>query len=124
MSGPLQNIRVLDLSRVLAGPWATQLLADFGAEVIKVEKPGEGDDTRGWGPPFVTNPDGSRGDAAYYLSTNRGKQSVAIDMATAQGQKILRELAAKSDIVMENFKVGGLKKYGLDYPSLRTINPR
>ncbi len=85
MAGPLQNIRVLDLTRVLAGPWATQLLADFGAEVIKVEKPGEGDDTRGWGPPFITNPDGSRGDAAYYLSTNRGKQSVAIDMAKPAG---------------------------------------
>jgi crotonobetainyl-CoA:carnitine CoA-transferase CaiB-like acyl-CoA transferase len=124
MAGPLNNIRVLDLSRVLAGPWATQLLADFGAEVIKVEKPGEGDDTRGWGPPFIANWDGSRGDAAYYLSTNRGKQSVAIDMATPQGQKLLRDLAAKSDIVMENFKVGGLKKYGLDYESLRAVNPR
>lgn len=124
MAGPLKNIRVLDLSRVLAGPWATQLLADFGAQVIKVEKPGEGDDTRGWGPPFVTNPDGSRGDAAYYLSTNRGKQSVAIDMATPEGQKLLRDLAAKSDIVVENFKVGGLKKYGLDYASLKAINPK
>jgi glutaryl-CoA transferase len=123
MPGPLQNIRVLDLTRVLAGPWATQILADFGAEVIKVEKPGEGDDTRGWGPPFLTNPDGSRGDAAYYVSANRGKQSVAIDMATADGQKLLRELAAKSDIVMENFKVGGLKKYGLDYESLKAVNP-
>jgi crotonobetainyl-CoA:carnitine CoA-transferase CaiB-like acyl-CoA transferase len=124
MAGPLQNIRVLDLTRVLAGPWATQILADFGAEVIKVEKPGEGDDTRGWGPPFVLNPDGSRGDAAYYLSANRGKQSVAIDMATPQGQKLLRDLAAKSDIVMENFKVGGLKKYGLDYESLKAVNPK
>jgi crotonobetainyl-CoA:carnitine CoA-transferase CaiB-like acyl-CoA transferase len=124
MPGPLQNIRVLDLTRVLAGPWATQILADFGAEVIKVEKPGEGDDTRGWGPPFLTNPDGSRGDAAYYVSANRGKQSVAIDMATADGQKLLRELAAKSDIVMENFKVGGLKKYGLDYESLKAVNPK
>jgi crotonobetainyl-CoA:carnitine CoA-transferase CaiB-like acyl-CoA transferase len=124
MAGPLQDIRVLDLTRVLAGPWATQILADFGAEVIKVEKPGEGDDTRGWGPPFVTNPDGSRGDAAYYLSANRGKQSVAIDMAKPEGQKLLRDLAAKSDVVMENFKVGGLKKYGLDYESLKAINPR
>lgn len=124
MAGPLQNIRVLDLTRVLAGPWATQVLADFGAEVIKVEKPGEGDDTRGWGPPFLTNPDGSRGDAAYYLSANRGKQSVAIDMAKPEGQKLLQELARHSDIVMENFKVGGLKKYGLDYESLKTINPK
>ena len=124
MAGPLQDIRVLDLTRVLAGPWATQILADFGAEVIKVEKPGEGDDTRGWGPPFVTNPDGSRGDAAYYLSANRGKQSVAIDMAKPEGQKLLRDLAAKSDVVMENFKVGGLKKYGLDYESLKAINPK
>jgi crotonobetainyl-CoA:carnitine CoA-transferase CaiB-like acyl-CoA transferase len=124
MAGPLLNIRVLDLTRVLAGPWATQILADFGAEVIKVEKPGEGDDTRGWGPPFLTNPDGSRGDAAYYVSANRGKQSVAIDMAKPEGQKLLRELAARSDILMENFKVGGLKKYGLDYASLKTVNPR
>ncbi|WP_119272470.1 CaiB/BaiF CoA transferase family protein [Taklimakanibacter deserti] len=124
MAGPLKNIRILDLTRVLAGPWATQIFADFGAEVIKVEKPGEGDDTRGWGPPFVTNPDGSRGDAAYYLSANRGKQSVAIDMTKLEGQKLLRELAAKSDIVMENFKVGGLKKYGLDYASLKAINPK
>ena len=124
MAGPLKDIRVLDLTRVLAGPWATQILADFGAEVIKIEKPGEGDDTRGWGPPFVTNPDGSRGDAAYYLSANRGKQSVAIDMAKPEGQKLLRDLAAKSDVVMENFKVGGLKKYGLDYESLKAVNPR
>jgi crotonobetainyl-CoA:carnitine CoA-transferase CaiB-like acyl-CoA transferase len=124
MAGPLKNIRVLDLTRVLAGPWSTQILADFGAEVIKIEKPGEGDDTRGWGPPFITNPDGSPGDAAYYLSANRGKHSVAIDMAKPEGQKLLRELAAKSDIVMENFKVGGLKKYGLDYASLKAINPR
>lgn len=124
MAGPLQNIRVLDLTRVLAGPWSTQILADFGAEVIKIEKPGEGDDTRGWGPPFLTNPDGSRGDAAYYLSANRGKQSVAIDMAKPEGQKLLQDLARNSDIVMENFKVGGLKKYGLDYESLKAINPK
>jgi crotonobetainyl-CoA:carnitine CoA-transferase CaiB-like acyl-CoA transferase len=124
MSGPLSGLRVLDLTRVLAGPWATQTLADFGADVIKIEKPGEGDDTRGWGPPFLTNPDGSRGDAAYFQSTNRGKQSVCIDMATAEGQAWLRKLAAQSDIVIENFKVGGLKKYGLDYESLKTENPR
>lgn len=124
MAGPLKNIRVLDLTRVLAGPWATQILADFGAEVIKIEKPGEGDDTRGWGPPFINNPDGSRGDAAYFLSANRGKQSVAIDMAKLEGQNLLRALAAKSDVVMENFKVGGLKKYGLDYDSLKAVNPK
>ncbi len=124
MAGPFTGLRVLDLTRVLAGPWATQIFADFGAEVIKIEKPGEGDDTRGWGPPFITNGDGSKGDAAYFLSANRGKWSVAIDMASAQGQKLIRELAAKSDIVMENFKVGGLKKYGLDYESLKAVNPR
>ncbi|HRX34759.1 MAG TPA: CaiB/BaiF CoA-transferase family protein [Aestuariivirga sp.] len=123
MAGPLTGIRVLDLTRVLAGPWATQLLADFGAEVIKIEKPGEGDDTRGWGPPFLTNPDGSRGDAAYFVSANRGKWSVAIDMASAEGQALIRDLAAKSDIVIENFKVGGLKKYGLDYDSLKAVKP-
>jgi len=124
MAGPLSNIRVLDLTRVLAGPWATQMLADFGAEVIKIEKPGEGDDTRGWGPPFLKNADGSRGDAAYFLSANRGKTSVCIDMASAEGQKLIRSLAAKSDVVIENFKVGGLKKYGLDYDSLKAINPK
>ncbi len=124
MAGPLTGIRVLDLTRVLAGPWATQLLADFGAEVIKIEKPGEGDDTRGWGPPFITNPDGSRGDAAYFLSANRGKSSVCIDMASAEGQQLIRGLAAKSDVVMENFKVGGLAKYGLDYDSLKAVNPK
>ena len=124
MTGPLAGLRVLDLTRVLAGPWATQLLADYGADVIKVEKPGEGDDTRGWGPPFLTNPDGTRGDAAYFLAANRGKSSVAIDMAAPQGQKLITDLAAKCDIVIENFKVGGLKKYGLDYDSLKAINPR
>ncbi len=124
MAGPLSGLRVLDLTRVLAGPWATQMLADYGAEVIKIEKPGEGDDTRGWGPPFLTNADGTRGDAAYYLAANRGKSSVAIDMASLQGQELIRDLAAKSDIVIENFKVGGLKKYHLDYDSLKIINPR
>ena len=124
MTGPLGHIRVLDLSRVLAGPWASQMLADFGAEVIKVERPGEGDDTRGWGPPFLTNADGSRGDAAYYLSANRGKKSVAIDIARPKGQSLIRDLAARSDILLENFKVGGLKKYGLDYQSLRAANPK
>jgi crotonobetainyl-CoA:carnitine CoA-transferase CaiB-like acyl-CoA transferase len=120
----LSHIRVLDLSRVLAGPWAGQVLADLGAEVIKVERPGEGDDTRGWGPPFIANADGSRGDAAYYLSANRGKKSVAIDMAKAEGQGLIRELARRADILLENFKVGGLKKYGLDYDSLKSLNPR
>ncbi len=124
MAGPLTGIRVLDLTRVLAGPWATQMLADFGAEVIKIEKPGEGDDTRGWGPPFVKNADGSTGDAAYFQSANRGKQSVCIDMAKPEGQDIIRQLAAKSDVVVENFKVGGLKKYGLDYENLKPGNPR
>jgi crotonobetainyl-CoA:carnitine CoA-transferase CaiB-like acyl-CoA transferase len=124
MPGPLAHIHVLDLSRVLAGPWATQLLADLGAEVIKIERPGEGDDTRGWGPPFITNADGSPGDAAYFISTNRGKKSVAIDMASAEGQELIRDLARTSDIVIENFKVGGLKKYRLDYESLKPLNPR
>ena len=124
MSGPLKGIRVLDLTRVLAGPWATQMLADFGAEVIKVEKPGEGDDTRGWGPPFIKNADGTTGDAAYFQSANRGKQSVCIDMATTEGAELVKALAAKSDILVENFKVGGLKKYGLDYESLKSANPR
>ena len=123
MAGPLTGLRVLDLTRVLAGPWATQVLADFGAEVIKIEKPGEGDDTRGWGPPFITNADGTRGDAAYFLSANRGKWSVAIDMASPEGQSLIRDLAARSDIVIENFKVGGLKKYGLDYDSLKALKP-
>ena len=124
MPGPLSHIRVLDLSRVLAGPWAGQVLADLGAEVIKIERPGDGDDTRGWGPPFITKADGSRGDAAYYLSANRGKKSLTIDMANPEGQALIRELARGSDIVLENFKVGGLKKYGLDYDSLKSFNPR
>lgn len=126
MAGPLSHIRVLDLSRVLAGPWAGQLLADLGAEVIKVERPGAGDDTRGWGPPWLPTKgeDGAqRGESAYFLSCNRGKKSVAVDMATAEGQAIIRDLAARSDVVLENFKVGGLKKYGLDYDSLKEVKP-
>jgi crotonobetainyl-CoA:carnitine CoA-transferase CaiB-like acyl-CoA transferase len=123
-TGSLTELRVLDLTRVLAGPWATQMLADFGAEVIKIEKPGEGDDTRGWGPPFLTNPDGSRGDAAYFQSANRGKQSVCIDMARPEGQKLLCALAQHADVLVENFKVGGLGKYGLDHDSLKAVNPR
>jgi crotonobetainyl-CoA:carnitine CoA-transferase CaiB-like acyl-CoA transferase len=124
MSPPLASIRVLDLTRVLAGPWATQTLADLGAEVIKIEKPGQGDDTRGWGPPFIATPDGNPGDAAYFLCTNRGKHSVCIDLATPEGQALIRTLAEKSDVLVENFKVGSLKKYGLDYASLKAVNPR
>lgn len=121
----LDDIVVLDLSRVLAGPWCTQNLADLGATVIKIEKPGAGDDTRGWGPPFLKDPQtGERADAAYYLAANRGKYSVTVDMATPDGQKILRDLAAKADVVIENYKLGGLKKYGLDYDSLMGINPK
>lgn len=122
--GALSHLRVLDLSRVLAGPWAGQLLADLGAEVIKVEKPGEGDDTRRWGPPFLKDKDGRDSqESAYYLSTNRGKRSVAIDITQAQGQDLVRRLAARCDVVLENFKVGGLAKYGLDYASLKAVKP-
>ncbi len=124
MTPALSGLRVLDLTRVLAGPWATQMLSDFGAEVIKIEKPGEGDDTRGWGPPFVKKVDGSEGDAAYFNAANRGKKSVCIDMAKPEGASLIKALAAKSDILVENFKVGGLKKYGLDYESLAKFNPR
>jgi crotonobetainyl-CoA:carnitine CoA-transferase CaiB-like acyl-CoA transferase len=122
--GPLTGVTVLDLSRVLAGPWATQALADLGAEVIKVERPGSGDDTRHWGPPFATGEDGSRSDAAYFFCANRGKRSVAIDIARPEGAELVRRLAAKADVLVENFKVDGLKKYGLDFESLRAINPR
>lgn len=122
--GALSHLRVLDLSRVLAGPWAGQILADLGAEVIKVERPGNGDDTRAWGPPFLKDAYGeSTGEAAYYLSANRNKQSVTIDFTKPQGQQLVRALAAKSDILIENFKVGGLEAYGLDYASLKALNP-
>ncbi|WP_300732030.1 CaiB/BaiF CoA-transferase family protein [Pseudomonas sp.] len=122
--GALSHLRVLDLSRVLAGPWSGQILADLGAEVIKVERPGNGDDTRAWGPPFLKDADGeSTGEAAYYLSANRNKQSVTIDFTRPEGQQLVRELAAKSDILIENFKVGGLEAYGLDYASLKQLNP-
>lgn len=122
--GALSHLRVLDLSRVLAGPWSGQILADLGAEVIKVERPGSGDDTRAWGPPFLKDGNGENtSEAAYYLSANRNKRSVTIDFTQAEGQKLVRELAAKSDVVIENFKVGGLAAYGLDYESLRQINP-
>jgi len=119
---PLAGIRVLDLSRVLAGPWCTQLLADLGAEVIKIERPGAGDDTRHWGPPW--HGEGDSRVAAYFLSANRGKKSAAIDFAQPEGSALVRKLAGQSDIVVENFKVGGLKKFGLDAESLRAANPR
>jgi crotonobetainyl-CoA:carnitine CoA-transferase CaiB-like acyl-CoA transferase len=125
MSGSLSHLRVLDLSRILAGPWCGQLLADLGAEVIKVERPGTGDDTRGWGPPFLSNSDDDQpGDAAYFLCANRNKKSVTIDFTRPEGQDLVRRLVATSDIVIENFKVGGLKAYGLDYESLKAVNPR
>ncbi len=124
MSGPLEGIVVLDMSRVLAGPWAGQLLADLGARVIKVEHPERGDDTRGWGPPWLAEADQVEKVAAYYLCTNRGKQSLAVDIATEEGQALIRRLAEGADILLENFKVGGLARYGLDYASLKAINPR
>ena len=124
MSPPLAGLRVLELARILAGPWCGQLLADLGAEVIKVERPGGGDDTRTWGPPFLKGADGADLGAAYFHSTNRGKRSVAVDFETDEGQRIIRDLARQSDVLIENFKVGGLKKYGLDYESLRRENPR
>jgi len=125
MQGPLAGCRVLDLSRVLAGPWCSQNLADLGAEVIKVERPGAGDDTRRWGPPFAGDAQGRpTRESAYFLSTNRGKQSVTLDIATEEGQAIAREIALKSDILIENYKVGGLAKYGLDYASLSVPCPR
>lgn len=125
MAGALSHIRVLDLSRILAGPWSTQILADLGADVIKVERPGEGDDTRHWGPPFLKDEAGEDTPvAAYYLCANRNKRSITVDMTQPEGQRILRALAAECDVVVENFKVGGLKKYGLDYASLKEINPR
>jgi len=120
----LEGIRVLDLSRILAGPWATQVLADFGADVIKVERPGAGDDTRGWGPPFLKDADGhDTTESAYYLCANRGKRSVAIDFTLPEGQALIRALAARCQVLVENYKVGGLAKYGLDYASLRAVNP-
>lgn len=124
-TGALGHLRVLDLSRVLAGPWCTQNLADMGADVIKIEKPGEGDDTRHWGPPFFADADGApTAHACYFAACNRNKRSVTVDMATPEGQALIRELAAQSDVVVENFKTGGLKRYGLDYASLSALNPR
>lgn len=123
-TGPLAGVFVLDLSRVLAGPWATQILADLGAEVVKVERPGRGDDTRDWGPPFTRAADGGRGDAGYFFCANRNKRSLTVDMADPEGSALLRRLAAQADVVVENFRTGGLSRYGLDYASLSAINPR
>ncbi len=119
----LAGVRVLDLSRVLAGPWASQLLGDLGAEIIKIEKPGSGDDTRGWGPPFLTDVDGAATDAAYFLAANRNKKSVAIDIADPEGAALVRRLATGCQVVIENFKVGGLARYGLDWARLSADNP-
>jgi crotonobetainyl-CoA:carnitine CoA-transferase CaiB-like acyl-CoA transferase len=124
MPGPLTGLRVLELARILAGPWAGQLLADLGADVIKVERKGAGDDTRGWGPPFVPAADGSHLGAAYFHGANRGKRSIELDFETAEGQRLVKKLAARSDVLIENFKVGGLKKFGLDYESMATEFPR
>jgi len=124
-AGALAGLRVLDLSRVLAGPWAGQLLADLGADVVKVERPGQGDDTRAWGPPWLDDGEGrATSEAAYYLSANRNKRSITVDLSEPEGQRLVRELAAQADIVIENFKVGGLEQYGLDHASLRAQNPR
>lgn len=123
--GALSHIRVLDLSRVLAGPWAGQTLADLGADVIKIERPGSGDDTRHWGPPYLRDTEGNEtAEAAYYLAANRNKRSVAIDITRPQGQALIRDMAARADIVIENYKVGGLARYGLDDASLRKVNPQ
>ncbi len=124
MSGPLKGLRVLDMTRILAGPTCTQLLGDLGADVIKIERPGEGDDTRRWGPPYVRNADGSDSDAsAYFLSSNRNKRSLTVDMGHPEGQALIRRLAETADFAVENFKVGGLSKFGLDYFGLRAVKP-
>ena len=124
MTSPLTGIRVLDLSRILAGPWSAQTFADLGAEVIKIERPGTGDDTRSWGPPFLTDTDGNEtGEAAYFNSANRGKKSLTLDIADPEGQEIVRKLAAKSDVLLENYKVGGLARYGLGYEDVKKVNP-
>jgi crotonobetainyl-CoA:carnitine CoA-transferase CaiB-like acyl-CoA transferase len=124
MPGPLAGLRVLELARILAGPWAGQILADLGADVVKVERKGAGDDTRGWGPPFVPAAGGGHLSAAYFHGTNRGKRSIELDFESAEGRRIVRKLAARSDVLIENFKVGGLAKFGLDYKSLAPENPR
>ena len=123
-NAPLRNIRVLELARILAGPWCGQLLADLGADVVKVERSGAGDDTRTWGPPWVEGVEGEHLGAAYFYGCNRGKRSVEADFETPEGQAIVRRLAAHADVIIENFKLGGLKKYGLDYEALRKVNPR
>ena len=123
--GALSHVRVLDLSRVLAGPWASQLLADLGAEVVKIERPGTGDETRGWGPPFLTTPEGTETrESAYFACTNRGKKSVTVDLARPEGQAIVRRLAERSDVLLENFKVGSLSRLGLGWEELSALNPR
>ncbi|MFY9348280.1 MAG: CaiB/BaiF CoA-transferase family protein [Orrella sp.] len=125
MKKALEHLRVLDLSRIFAGPWSTQNLADLGAEVIKVERPGRGDDTRAWGPPFLNDANGQpTTDSSYFMAVNRGKQSITVDISTPEGQAIIKDLAKNVDIVVENYKVGTLKRYGLDYDSLSLINPR
>src|SRR5262245_37880940 len=124
MPGPLAGLRVLELARILAGPWAGQILADLGADVIKVERKGTGDDTRGWGPPFVQAADGGHLGAAYFHATNRGKRSIELDFESEDGRRLVRKLAARSDVLIENFKVGGLAKFGLDYATLGKENPR
>ncbi|MGE0563457.1 MAG: CaiB/BaiF CoA transferase family protein [Pseudolabrys sp.] len=124
MSKPLAGLRVLELARILAGPWAGQILADLGADVIKVERKGPGDDTRAWGPPFVEGADGKPIGAAYFHSANRGKRSIEVDFDTEEGKRIIHKLAKKSDVLIENFKVGGLAKFGIDYKSLAPENPR
>jgi crotonobetainyl-CoA:carnitine CoA-transferase CaiB-like acyl-CoA transferase len=125
MRTALGHLKVLDLTRVLAGPWATQNLADMGAEVIKVERPGLGDDTRSWGPPFLKDRDGQdTTDAAYYFCTNRGKKSITVDLASAEGQQIIRDLVRDADVLVENYKVGTLARYGLSYDDLQSLNPR
>lgn len=123
--GALAGLRVVDLSRVLAGPWASQLLADLGADVVKIERPGSGDDTRAWGPPWLADEAGSAtGESAYYLSANRNKRSVTIDLSQAEGQQLVQRLAAGADVLIENFKLGGLAQYGLDYDNMKAINPK
>ncbi len=122
--GPLAGVKVLDMSRILAGPSSTQLLGDYGADVVKIERPGIGDDTRKWGPPYVKDADGNdTGESAYYLAANRNKRSVAVDISTSEGAAVIKELAAKADVLVENYKFGGLRKYGLDYAAIKAINP-
>ena len=121
---PLNGVRVLEMARILAGPWCGQILADLGAEVIKIERPGVGDDTRLWGPPFITDAKGQAWGAAYFHATNRGKKSVCVDFTTTEGQAVLTALACEADVLIENYKLGDLKRYGLDYATLKTVNPR